>query len=81
MLYSIFWNYPIKIYYLQKQQIKLFEISYKKIPKNKNSINLFLNENGFFDTIYPISYIKNAAFCQNIIFNVFFHTIKNYKDY
>ena len=67
-LFCIFTNSDIMINYMSPEGFSKIELKLE----SSQCIRVYLSDEGTFDTLYNKSYIKDAGFCQAILFKVIF---------
>jgi len=74
---SLMLDREITILYYTHEELLKFKIQppYINTGKNNNPLQLMVAKDGYYDVIYPKSYIKTAGFCQSIIFEVIFYHV------
>jgi len=77
VLFCIFRQINVTFYYLSLDGFSKLDSKFN-FPYSK-TLRFYLTPNGYFDTIYDKSLIKNAGICQSIILDVFFHELL-FKD-
>lgn len=67
VLLALFFEINLKVLYVENEVIKQMTFNF-----GKKQATVYINPEGYFDTVHEKAFIKNSGLCQSIVLDVLF---------